>query len=338
NEISVSWDGSTIFVGGGKTVAAINSDGTNYRRITSGQSPVEMPDGRLVFFDVDSGQAPCKADGPRRLLFICDADGQNRRLVSANTCIDTAPSVMNDGRVIFARWDYGVNKNVFNRHALWTQNPDGTGMDLYFGNTVIDPRSFSRPQQIPGRPEVLTIFGPHHSKLTGLMGLVWNEAGREARDGLGFRRITRDTASVGDNPKPWSYQDPYPINEQLFLVSFGGRPGHKAALYLYDRSGNRKCILAAAGDRGVHSAKPLMARTRANVIPDRSQAVQWKPNVDLHERLMSDPDWTQKATLMLQDVYQGIEPEIKRGQVAYLAVMEQPAQSHGRGGAMGVGT
>ncbi len=338
NEISVSWDGSTIFVGGGKTVAAINSDGTHYRRITSGQSPVEMPDGRLVFFDVDSGQAPCKADGSRRLLFICDADGQNRRLVSANTCIDTAPSVMNDGRVIFARWDYGVNKNVFNRHALWTQNPDGTGMDLYFGNTVIDPRSFSRPQQIPGRPEVLTIFGPHHSKLAGLMGLVWNEAGREARDGLGFRRITHDTASVGDAPKPWSYQDPYPINEQLFLVSFGGRPGHKAALYLYDRSGNRKCILESASQRGIHSAKPLMARTRANVIPDRSQAVQWKPNVDLHERLMSDPDWTQKATLMLQDVYQGIEPEIKRGQVAYLAVMEQPAQSHGRGGAMGVGT
>ena len=46
---------------------------------------------------------------------------------------------MDDGRVVFCRWDYGVNKNVFNRHALWTQNPDGTGVDLYFGNTVIDP-------------------------------------------------------------------------------------------------------------------------------------------------------------------------------------------------------
>lgn len=338
NEISVSWDGRTIYIGGGRTVAAVDSDGTNYRRVTSGQSPVEMPDGRIVFFDLDVGQAPCKAGGPRRLLFICDPDGGNRRVVSANTCIDTAPSIMNDGRVIFARWDYGVNKNVFNRHALWTQYPDGTGLDLFFGNTVIDPRSFSRPQAIPGRPEVLAIFAPHHAKLTGLMGIVWNGEGREAKDGLGFRRITHDTASVGDAPQPWSYQDPCPINEQLFLVSFGGRPGHKAALYLYDRSGNRKCVLESATKRGVHSVKPLTARKRPNAISDRSRAVAWEPNVDLHEQLLSDPDWNQKATLTLYDVYRGITPEVKRGQVKYLAVMEQPAQSHGRGGAIGVGT
>ena len=61
--------------------------------------------------------------------------------------------VMNDGRILFTRWDYGVNKNVFNRHALWTQNPDGTGMDLFFGNTVIDPRSLCRGRQVPGRPD-----------------------------------------------------------------------------------------------------------------------------------------------------------------------------------------
>jgi hypothetical protein len=188
NEISVSWDGKTILIGGGGTVAAVESDGKNYRRITSGQSPAEMPDGRIVFFDTDVGSAPCKGGGARRLLFICDRDGTNRRLVSANTCIDSAPSAMHDGRVIFARWDYGVNKNVFNRHALWTQNPDGTGMDLFFGNTVIDPRSFSRPHRVPGRPEVLAIFAPHHACLTGLLGLVWNGEGREAADGLGFRR------------------------------------------------------------------------------------------------------------------------------------------------------
>jgi len=338
NEISVSWDGKTILIGGGRTVAAVGSDGRNYRRITTGQSPAEMPDGRIVFFDLDVGCAPCKGGGPRRLLFICDPDGKNRRLVSANTCIDTAPSVMHDGRVIFARWDYGVNKNVFNRHTLWTQNPDGTGIDLYFGNTVIDPRSFSRPHGVPGRPEVLAIFAPHHSKLAGLLGLVWNGDGREAPDGLGFRRLTQDTASVGDAPQTWSYQDPCPLNEQLFLVSFGGRRGHKVALYVYDRSGNRKCILEAASGRGIHSAKPLAARKRPVKIVDRSVPTAWKPGVNLHERLLRDPDWSQKATMMLQDVYLGIEPEIQRGRVKYLAVMEQPAESHGRGGAIGVGT
>jgi len=338
NEINVSWDAKTIFIGGGGWISAVNSDGTNLRRIQRGQSPSELPDGRLVFFDVDSGQSPCKADGPRRLLFICDPDGKNRKLVSANTCIDTAPTVMDDGRVIFSRWDYGVNKNVFNRHALWTQNPDGTGMDLFFGNTVVDPRAFGRPRQVPGRPEVLTVFGPHHAKLAGLVGLVWNGSGQEAGDGIGFRRITHDTASVGDQPPVWAYQDPYPINEQLFLVSFGGRPHNKTALYLYDRSGNRKCILEADSTRGIHTAQPFVPRKRAPVIPDRSVWPNWAQGVDLHERLLSDPDWTQKGTLTLQDVYIGLEPEIKRGQVKYLAVMEQVAQSHGRGGAIGVGT
>lgn len=338
HEINLTFDSRTIYIGGGGWVSAVNSDGTNYRQITTGQSPSEMPDGRIVFFDNDVGQAPCKGPDSRRLLFICDPDGKNRKLLSANTCIDTAPTVMNDGRIIFTRWDYGVNKNVFNRHALWTQNPDGSGIDLYFGNTVIDPRSFCRPRQIPGRPEVLTIFGPHHANLTGLLGLVWNGEGKEAQDGLGFRRITHDTASVGDKPQVWSYQDPYPLNEQLFLVTYGGRPGHKCALYLYDRSGNRKCVLEASGNRGIHTAQPFMGKSRPPVIPDRSVAENWKAGVDLHARLLNDPDWTQKGTLMLQDVYLGLEPEIKRGQVKYLAVMEQPAQSHGRGGAIGVGT
>ncbi|MHC4199822.1 MAG: HzsA-related protein [Planctomycetota bacterium] len=339
NEISLSWDGRTIFIGGGNTVSAVNSDGTNFRRITEGQSPVQMPDGRIVFFSKDVGQAPCKAGGPRRLLFICDPDGSNRKVVSANTCIDTAPTVMNDGRIIFTRWDYGVNKNVFNRHALWTQNPDGSGMDLYFGNTVIDPRALCRPHQVPGRPEILTIFGPHHSKLTGLLGLVWNGAGKEAKDGLGFRRITHDTGSVGDQPQPWSYQDPYPLNEQLFLVSYGGRRHRTAALYLYDRSGNRKCVLETSNaKRGVHTARPFVARRRPPIIPNRSRAPNWKPREDLHARLLSDPDWNQKGRLILQDVYLGLEPEIERGRIKYLAVMEQPTQSHGRGGAIGVGT
>jgi hypothetical protein len=338
NEITLSWDAQTIYIGGGGWVSAVNRDGTGSRQIQRGQSPSELPDTRIVFFDVDSGQSPCKADGPRRLLFICDPDGGNRKLVSANTCIDSAPSVMNDGRIMFARWDYGVNKNVFNRHALWTQNPDGTGMDLFFGNTVIDPRSFSRPRQIPGRPEVLTVFGPHHAKLAGLLGLVWNGRGQETGDGIGFRRITHDTASVGDQPPVWAYQDPYPLNEQLFLVSFGGRPKHKTALYLYDRAGNRKCLLEAASERGIHSAQPFVSRKRPPVIPDRSVWPNWERDVDLHERLLADPDWTQKGTLTLQDVYVGLEPEIRRGQVKYLAVMEQVAQSHGRGGAIGVGT
>jgi mono/diheme cytochrome c family protein len=338
HEISLSWDGNTIYIGGGGKISAMDVDGRNHRTLQSGQSPCEMPDGRLVFFDFEDGRSPCKGNGLRQLLFICDPEGGNRKVVSANLTIDTSPSVMNNGRIIFTRWDYGVNKNVFNRHAIWEQNPDGTGLDLYFGNTVIDPRSMCRPRQIPGRPEVISVFGPHHAHLTGLVGLLWNVHGKEAADGLGFRRLTHDTASVGDRPPVHAYQDAQPLNEQLFLVSYGGRHDRKVGLYLLDRSGNKKCILETAGPAGVHSAQVFAPRPRPPIIRDRSQLADWTPHVDLFEQMLTDPDWSQKATMLLHDVYQGIEPEIERGRAAYLAVMEQVIQSGGRGGSMGVGT
>jgi mono/diheme cytochrome c family protein len=338
HDILLSWDAKTVFTGGGGQIAAVGVDGEGFRRIARGQSPCQTPDGRIVFFDDDVGQSPCKGGGPRRILFICDPDGENRKVVSANLTIDNTPTMMNDGRVIFARWDYGVNKNVFNRHAIWTQNPDGTAVDLFFGNTVIDPRAFYRPRQVPGRPEIVAIFGPHHQNVAGLMGLIWPGKGRETADGAGFRRLTHDTASVGDRAPVWSFQDPWPLNEQLFLVSFGGGAKRKVGIHLVDRAGNRKCIFEAARDLGAHCAQPFLKRPKPPVVVDRSKSPNWKPKVDLHERLLTDPDWTQKGTLLLQDVYLGIEPEVKRGRVKYLAVMEQATQSHGRGGAMGVGT
>ena len=338
HEISLSWDGKTVFIGGGGQIHAVGIDGKGLRRLQSGQSPAEMPDGRIVFFDNEMGNSPCKGGGPRQLLFICDPDGKNRKAVSANLTTDTSPSVMNDGRILYTRWDYGVNKNVFNRHAVWLQNPDGTAMDLFFGNTVIDPRSMGRPRQIPGRPEILSVFGPHHAHLTGLVGMVWNGEGKEAADGIGFRRVTVDSASVGDRPPVWAYQDIQPLNEQLFLVSYGGRPDRKVGLYLLDRSGNKKLIIDTAGGYGVHSAQVFGARPKPPVIPTRSKTPNWVPKVDLFAQMLKDPDWSQKATMLMHDVYQGIEPEVKRGQARYLAVMEQVIQSSPRGGSMGVGT
>jgi hypothetical protein len=338
HEIDLSWDAKTIFIGGGGQIHSVSIDGKNLKRIHSGQSPAQMPNGQLVFFDNEVGISPCKGGGPRQLLYTCDPDGQNRKAVSVNLTIDTSPSVMNDGRILFTRWDYGVNKNVFNRHALWFQNPDGTSMDLFFGNTVIDPRSMGRARQIPGRPEVLTVFGPHHANLTGLVGMVWNGQGKEAADGIGFRRVTTDTASVGDRPPGWAYQDVQPLNEQLFLVSYGGRPDRKVGLYLLDRSGNKKLIVDTAGTQGMHSAQVFAPQPKPPVIPTRTTNPNWVAKVDLFAQMLKDPDWTQKATLVMHDVYQGIEPEVKRGQAKYLAVMEQVIQSSPRGGSMGVGT
>jgi len=337
HDMSLSWDARTAFLGGGGHVAEVGVGGKGYRVITTGQSPAEMPDGRIVFFDDAAGISPCKATGPRRLLFTVNRDGTGRKVVSANLTIDTTPQIMDDGRVVFCRWDYGVNKNVFNRHAIWVQNPDGTAMDLLFGNTIIDPFAFYRPRQVPGRPEVVCIFGTHHRHNAGLVGLLWQGRGHEGGDGAGFERITHDTASVGDACPHWAYQDPYALNEQLFLVSYGGQRDRNVAIYLLDRYGNKKCIYEPSGKAGAYCPQPFVPRRRPPRIPDRTTNADWQP-VDLRRQLLTDPDWSRKATLMLRDVCKGIEPEVKRGQVKQLAVMEQVVHTTPRGGAIGVGT
>ena len=336
HDLTLSWDARTVFIGGGGNVARVGVDGKGYRVITTGQSPTELPDGRLVFFDDAPGISACKATGPRRLLFTVSRDGTGRKVASANLTIDQTPQITDDGQVVFCRWDYGVNKNVFNRHAIWVQNPDGTGMDLFFGNTIIDPFAFYRPRQVPARPEMVCIFGTHHHHNAGLVGLIWRGCGREGGDGAGFERITHDMASAGDLCPHWAYQDPYPLNEQLFLVSCGGLPSRNVAIYLLDRFGNKKCVYEPAGRLGAYCPQPLASRPRPPIIPRRADTPDWQP-ADMRERLLTDPDWSRKATLMLQDVYQGIEPEVKRGRVEYLAVMEQVAHTTPRGGAMGLG-
>jgi hypothetical protein len=337
HDINLSWDAKTVLIGGGGSVYRVGVDGTGFRRIASGQSPAEMPGGKIVFFDDTTGCSPCKSGAPRRLLFTVDPDGKGRKVVSANLTIDNHPQLMNDGRVVFSRWDYGVNKNVFCRHGVWVQNPDGTAIDLYFGNTIIDPFAFYRARQIPNRPELVCVMGAHHGNNNGLIGLVWNGNGREAGDGVGFQRITHDTASIADVSTPQQFQDPYPLNETLFLVSYAGDRKHNTGIYLLDRYGNRKCLFEPKGKLAGVCPQPLLARKPPPIIPRRSSNGDPK-RCDIRERLFSDPDWSQKGTLFMHDVYQGIEPEIKRRRVKYLAVMEQVPETRGRGGAMSLGT
>jgi hypothetical protein len=108
HDMTLSWDAQTIFIGGGGVVAEVGVDGAGYRVISTGQSPAELPDGRVIFFDEAPGISPCKATGVRQLLFAVNRDGSRRRVVSANLTIDTTPQIMSDGRVLFCRWDYRI--------------------------------------------------------------------------------------------------------------------------------------------------------------------------------------------------------------------------------------
>ncbi len=75
-------------------------------------------------------------------LHTMDAQGGNIKQISVNQSHDRNPVVMADGRIMFSRWEHVGPRNRF---AIFTVNPDGTQMFVYYGaqspgNSFLHPR------------------------------------------------------------------------------------------------------------------------------------------------------------------------------------------------------
>lgn len=334
-DMNVSYDGKTLFFSasgggteGGFHIYEIGIDGSNLRQITSGtctdMMPLLLPSGKIMFVSDRSKTRVVCQNQPSGVLYTCNRDGSQVRRVSGNTLSDHTPQIMNDGRVLFTRWDYGVDKNVFCRQNLWTINPDGTGFRLFGSNTKEDPNAFWKARPIPGRPEVVSVFGSHHADHNGMIGLVWDRPIGHGKDfrGEGYRWITREVPSFGDTfMRATGYTDPYPIHEHLFLVAFGGDGDKKNRLYLLDDRGNRKLIYEDSGTRGCFYPLPLDPRKRPPIIPSQCDSPEWVYSDPINE--VYNPDEKLKGTFVLQDVYEGIGDHVQRGEVKALQVIEQ---------------
>ncbi len=332
-DMNVSFDAKTIFFSARRGneswhIYEVGVDGKRFRQITSGTStnisPVLLPSGEIMFVsDRANTWVQCQTR-KAGLLYVANRDGSNVRRVSANIDSDHTPQVMDDGRVLFTRWDYGVEKNVFARHALWTMNPDGTTFRLLFGNTIEDPAALWQGRPIPGRPEVVCTFGPHHSYQAGMVGMVWDRFGAEAPRGEGFRFVTDEIPAYCDTRFGHGYQDPFPVNERQFVVSYGGDGGRKNRLYLLDDRGNKKCIYEAGGNLGCWSPLLLAPRKTPPVIATQCNNPEWvyRDPVEANR----NPD-NLTGTMVLQDVYRGIEAHVRRGEAKSIQIMEQVQKS-----------
>ena len=70
---------------------------------------------------------------------------------------------MEDGRVIYDRWEY-VDRNFGDAQGLWTVNPDGTRHAIYYGNNTNSPGGIIDPRPLPGSQLMLCIFGSCHDR------------------------------------------------------------------------------------------------------------------------------------------------------------------------------
>ncbi len=107
-------------------------------------APHYLPDGRIVFTStrqrqskavlIDEGKPQFAAEDEDRnehafVLHVMNADGSGIRQISFNQSHDMDPSVLDDGRIVFSRWENASGSSIH----LYTVNPDGSGLELLYG-------------------------------------------------------------------------------------------------------------------------------------------------------------------------------------------------------------
>ncbi len=301
----------------------INVDGTGLVQLTDGPyddfDPIYLPDEQHIAFSTTRGHTYVRCMPPTNayVLARCDRDGQNIYLISRNNEPDYLPSVMNDGRLIYTRWEY-TDKPLWRAQGLWTVNPDGTQVNTFWGNQTVWPDLLKDARSIPGSRRVMFTGSAHHNWFSGSVGIIDQDQGFNFPKGL--TKVTADLAwpESGNGPvdpvestnyhasgQYAAYYSPYPLSETDFLVS--ANRGGKFVLYLMDVDGNRELIYE--GTHNVFHAQPLRPRPRPPVVVDQ---VDWPTHED---RLDPKP-----GVIFSSNVYYGAPDEL-RNKAKYLRVL-----------------
>ncbi len=300
----------------------VNVDGSGLTQLTDGiyddLDPIYLPDDHILFSTTRAHTyVRCMPPTNAFVLARCDRDGKNIYLVSSNNEPDYLPSVMNDGRVIYTRWEY-TDKPLWRAQKLWTMNPDGTQVLMYWGNQSVWPDLVKDARAIPNSRRVMCTGSAHHNWFAGSVAIIDPDRGFNFPHGL--TKVTADVPwpECGNGPidpieSPRyhasgaypAYYSPYPLSEKDFLVS--AQRGGKFMLYLMDVDGNRELIYE--GVYNVFHAQPVRPRPKPPVIADR---VVWPERKD-----RSDP---KPGVIFSADVYDGAPPELK-GKAKYLRVL-----------------
>jgi hypothetical protein len=268
-------------------IVSVNIDGSSLRQLTDGVhddlDPVWLPNGRIVFVSTRvelTVRCNFGPKTPQAVMHSMNADGTDQVRISYHETNERYPSVNNDGRLIYMRWDY-IDRDFSAAHNLWVCNPDGRDPRSPHGNypepndcgdRLRDGRG-DRPfaeyfmRAVPGSQKYMAIASTHHAPPYGIpilidptvrddnkvsqvkvivpQGLPFpSECGsytkRGLYQGISFVRIKNDCA----------YFDPWPLSETFYLAPWGPIEGGRGGLQEdYTKVPMKLYLLDAFGNR-----------------------------------------------------------------------------------------
>ncbi|MHC4110309.1 MAG: HzsA-related protein [Planctomycetota bacterium] len=306
-------------------VFKVNVDGSGLEQLTDGTwndfDPCWLPNGRLAFMtERRGGYLRCGRVCPTYTLHDMNADGSDIRCLSPHETNEWHPSITNDGRIIYTRWDY-VDRHGCTAHLPWTTTPDGRDSRALHGNFA--PRELRADMEldvraIPGSHKFVATGAPHHGQAFGSLVII--DPHVEDDDAMApVKRITPEVDFPETQGGAQVYGTAWPLSEKYYLCVYDptmnpdvGRQGGKHlrgryGIYLIDAFGNKELIYRDA-DIACQSPMPLRPRLKPPVIPDKSVRVaEGQPA---------------EGTLALVNVYDTLKPWPKDMKIKSLRVYQ----------------
>jgi hypothetical protein len=311
----VNWNGKTF---------------KGYHHGTDDMAPCYLPDGGIAFISTRA-QFGILCDAPdiftTSVLYRMDADGGNMKKLTNSSVSENSPSVMPDGRILYTRWEY-FDKGSVAVKCLWAMKPDGSASSEIYGADIALPPTLMYGRAIPGAHNQFVVLGTPHYPQNAVGTVIRLDMSKKIRTrdpmtyltpeidirhehGFDFKEENgtwrRDyTGTIGS-----LFKDPYPLSEELFLVSHKAEGPAWNAPAAYNLS-----FLAEDGsiyevyDDPEYSCwmpMPLSPRKRPPVISN-----------PVDEKLAAE----NRAVCVVSDVYHGMEG-VERGTVNYLRIIEQ---------------
>ena len=243
----ISFDGNKIVFSHDLNLFTVNRDGSELRQITHSGSdgdwdPCWLPgDERLVFVSLRRGGSGRCHTKPTFCMYGCKSDGSDLIPISYHETNEWHPSINNDGKIVYCRWDY-VDRDSDIAHHIWTCGPDGTDPRAPHGNYPhpyhtldTDVPWYQRPnagrgtrpwmemniRSIPESQKYVATAAPHHGRAFGSLVIIDPTVPDDGAMSQLKRMNPLDPFPESEGPQnSFIWGTPYPLSADYFLCAY----------------------------------------------------------------------------------------------------------------------